>query len=255
METLDIEKFDPTVGELNRLVSISKQIVEIDIENKQQIETVKKARIDLKNARVAITKKGKELREEALRFQRAFITKQKELIEIIEPEEERLQAIETEAKEKEAKKIRLEEMPYRLEELSKIKDNVVISNEELLNMDNEQFFAYRNQRISAKNEADRLALEEKERKIKEEEERQQRERETQEREKKAREEAQAEAERQLEITKKEAERQKKEEQEKLEKQKKYQTWLEKNEYNESTDKIINSESEIILYRKVSTFKK
>lgn len=295
MENLDITKFDPTVEELKRLVSVSKKIQKVDIEDKTQIEAVKKSRIELKTARVSITKKGKELREEALTFQRAVIAKEKELIGIIEPEELRLKSIEEEATELQARKLRLEELPFRKEELAKIGDNITVTDDELLAMDTEQFFAYRNERTVNKNEADRLALEEKERKIKEEEERQQRERETQEREKKARAEAQAEAERQLKLAKEEAElriqqekeeaerrvvaerermereqrekeereakekaeaeRLAKEEQDKLEKQKKYQAWLKENNYNETTDKIINGESDITLYRTVSVFKK
>ena len=295
MDTLNIAKFDPTVEELNRLVNKSKKIQTIDLEDKSQLETVKKSRIELKTARVAITKKGKELREEALVFQRAVISKEKELIAIIEPEEERLQIIEAEAKELQARKLRLEELPFRREELARIGDSVEVSDDELLGMDTEQFFAYRNQRISTKNEADRLALETKAQAIKDEEERQQRERETQERERKAREEAQAEAERKLALAKEEAElrvqqekaeaerrviaerermereqqekaereaaakaeaeRTAKEAQDKLEKQSKYQAWLKANNYVESTDKIFNAENEITLYRLVSSFKK
>lgn len=295
METLDIEKFDPTVEELNRLVAVSSAIKSIDIEDKAQLEVVKKSRIELKTARVAITKKGKELREEALNFQRAVIAKEKELIAIIEPEEDRLQSIENEAKELQARKLRLDEMPFRKEELARIGDSVEVTDEELLSMDTEQFFAYRNERITAKHEADRLALEAKAQAIKDEEERQQRERETQERERKAREEAQAEAERQLVLAKEEAElrvqqekaeaerrviaererieREQKEKaereaaekaeaeriaqeaQQKLEKQKKYQAWLKANNYDENTDKIINTEKEITLYRLVSSFTK
>lgn len=287
---LNIEKFDPTVEQLNELVVVSKKVT-----NLSPIEEVKKARIQLKTARVAITKKGKELRDDAIKFQKAVIAKEKELVAIIEPEEERLSEIEEVVKQAKLREERIALLPTRYEQLNAIGDTVTVTDDELLEMDTDTFSAYRNQRISDKNEADRLAIEAKEREIKEKEEALAREKEMQEREKKAREEAQLEAERKLKLAKEEAElkairdkeeadrrvieeRQKvereqkekeereakakeeaerlaKEEQEKLEKQKRYKKWLEENNYNEETDKIFNSEKEVTLYRFVSEFKK
>lgn len=295
MEELNIEKFDPTVDELNKLVSVSKKVVITDINDKAQLETVRENRITLKNARVAITKKGKELRDDAIKFQKAVIAKEKELVAIIEPEEDRLKAIEEEAKELKLKEERKALLPERKEQLAKIGDSVKIKDEELLEMDTETFISYKNDRTAAKNEADRLALEEKERAIKEEAERQEREKETREREAQARKEAEEEAQRRLENEKREhelqiqrekedaerrvkeerermereqkekeerearekaeAEAAKKAEQEKLEKQKKYQTWLTKNGYNETEFKIIDQGTQIALYKLVDTFKK
>jgi hypothetical protein len=295
METLDIQKFDPTVEELNKLVANSKKVVVTDIDDRGQLETVKKTRIELKSTRVAITKKGKELREEALAFQKAVIAKEKELVAIIEPEEDRLQAIETEVKEKQLKRERELLLPSRKEELAKIGDGIEVSDEELLEMNTDQFTAYKNQRIADKNDADRQALEAEQARIQAEKDAMEREKEAREREAQARKDAEAEAERRLEAERKahelriaqekeeaekrviaerermereqkekeeleakekaEAERLAKEEQDKLEKQKKYQAWLKANNYDEKTDKIINGESEITLYRTVSTFKK
>ncbi len=291
---LNIEKFDPTTEQLTKMVIASKKITVSDINDKAQIEVVRKARIELKTARVAITKKGKEMREEANAFQKAVIAKEKELVAIIEPEELRLEAIEDEVKAQKLKEERIALLPIRREQLDAIGDGVEVSDEELLEMDTEQFSAYKNDRVAQKNESDRLALEAERRKVQEEADRQQREKETQEREKKAREEAQAEAERKLahakeeaelrvqqekadadrrvkeaeEKAKQDAEREKqrvaqekadaeakaKAEQEALDKKKKYQAWLTKNEYDEKTHYLRNENGVITLYKIISTYK-
>ena len=202
---LNIEKFDPTTEQLTKMVIASKKIKVTDINDKEQIEVVRKTRIELKTARVAITKKGKEMREEAIVFQKAVIAKEKELIAIIEPEEIRLETIEDEVKEKKQREERIALLPIRREQLDAIGDGVEVTDDEILGMDTAFFTDYKNERVAQKNEADRLTLEAEKRKVQEEAERQQREKETQEREKKAREEAQEEAERQLKLAKEEAE--------------------------------------------------
>ena len=100
MDTKDLEKFDPTVAELTAMVAKTKKLKATDLEDKAQLAIVKENRIVLKKARVQIEKRGKELREDALKFQRAVIAKEKELIAIIEPEEDRLEAIEQEAEDR-----------------------------------------------------------------------------------------------------------------------------------------------------------
>ncbi len=160
METLNIEKFDPTVADLNNLVAITSQIVVTDITDKGQLEAVKQNRIALRDARVSITKKGKELREGALAFQKAVIAKEKELIAIIEPEEERLKAIEEEVKVKKIRAERMAILPQRKERLNSIGDGVDYSDKDelLLGMDDAEFDAYYNQQVANKNAADAAAL-------------------------------------------------------------------------------------------------
>jgi len=291
---LNIEKFDPTTEELQKMVKASQKIVVTDINDKAQIEVVRKARIELKTARVAITKRGKEMREEALAFQKAVIAREKELVALIEPEEIRLESIEEEVKAKKIREERIALLPSRHEQLNAIKDGVTVTDEELLAMDTEAFSAYKNERVAQKNEVERIAMEAERRAIEEEKLRIEREKETQAREKKAREEAQAEAERQLKLAKEEAElrvqrekeeaerrviaerermeREQKEkearetqakaeseaklkaEQEALDKKKKYQAWLTKNEYDEKTHYLRNENGVVTLYKIISTFK-
>src|SRR4051812_11240258 len=87
---LEIEKFSPTKAELTKLLEASKVLNLPDLFDQAQLRKVKDARINLRDARVAITKTGKSLREDALKFQKAVIAKEKEFIAIIEPEETRL---------------------------------------------------------------------------------------------------------------------------------------------------------------------
>lgn len=170
-ETLDINKFEPAVAELNALVLQTKDITATDLTDKSQLEVVKRNRIELKNARVRITKTGKELRDGANKFASAVIAKEKELIAIISPEEERLSDIEEQAKQLEIIEGRKKQLPYRTEKLNSINDSIEITEEELLTMDDAKFDGYYNQRMSNKNEVDRVALEKQQKEQEEERER------------------------------------------------------------------------------------
>jgi hypothetical protein len=205
--SLDIEKFNPTVAELQRLVEESKSLTVSDFGDAEQIRAVKKHRLVLRDARVAITKTGKSLREDALKFQKAVIEKEKELVAIVEPEEERLQAFEDKAAALVEVKRREALLPARKAKLDEIKDGIEALDDQLLTMDDEAFNTYYNGRIYEKNRKDREALEARERAVKEEEDRQRREKEKAEAEERGR---QQERERQEQRKKEEAERAEKE---------------------------------------------
>lgn len=189
MENLNIEKFDPTSAELQAMVATSKAITE-----KSEPSVIREMRLQLKTARVNISKKGKELREEAIAFQKAVIGKEKELIAIIEPEEERLLAIEEVAKQRKEKEERAVLLPMRKEELKNRNVLTVITDDALLDMDTPTFQTWINDQLTAQLEASRIALEAKEREVKAAEERIRIEKEARAREEKAREEARIEAE-------------------------------------------------------------
>lgn len=273
MEELNIEKFNPTVADLTNLVELTKQVVVTDINDKYQIDQVKSNRILLRDARVNITKRGKELRSDALAFQKAVIEKERELIAIIEPEEERLKAIEEEVKAKKLRAERIALLPERKKRLAEIGDNVEVTDDELIAMDASDFQGYVNKRVADKNEAERQEIEKKQAEIKAEEERLAREKETREREEKARQEERERIEREQkekaereEREKKEAEekaeRERKEAEERAEKEKaemeaneKYQAWLKANGYDESTCILKEEGNKVVLYRRVSEYQK
>ena len=157
--TISLEKFNPTIAELQNTVKRSQEIVVTNLSDKTALKLVTDVRIELKNFRVAITKQGKEFRQQAIDFQKAVISKEKELIAIIEPEETRLELIEKQAEELKEKTERLALLPERKEKLALIGDSVVIDDEKILEMDSVAFQSYCNQRVADKNTADRLALE------------------------------------------------------------------------------------------------
>lgn len=149
----DIEQFVPAVAELRAMVEQTSEITITDLRDRGQIERVTAARISLKKARVQIEKKGKELREDAVAFQRAVITREKELIAIIAPEEDRLSTIEGEAKQVAIMDERKRKLPDRLAALKEVSDEEMESaDEDAINrMDDMTFQAYLNGRISARN--------------------------------------------------------------------------------------------------------
>jgi hypothetical protein len=166
MNDTDLEKFDPTVADLTAMVQKTKDITATDLEDPKQMSVVRESRIALKNARVRIEKTGKGLREDAVKFQKAVIEKEKSLIAIIEPEEDRLSAIEEEAKLLALRKARKENMPAligRIVEagLTELHEAKNMTEEQMLDMDFNAFEAYFNTLVAEKNEADRLAAEKK----------------------------------------------------------------------------------------------
>lgn len=167
MENLDIEKFDPSVAEIQAIVSRSEGVTVTDFTDRAQLEAVKDARLTLRDARVAITKKGKELRDDALQFQRAVIAKEKELVALIEPEESRLQALEDEAKHLALMAERRALLPQRREQLKKIDPNAdaKLSDEDLMALDATQFQSFLNVVMAEKNAADAKLLEEERKKL------------------------------------------------------------------------------------------
>lgn len=77
--------------QLTELAAASANITEIT--NKAGYDECHAKRMVLKNKRVEIAKTGKSAREDATKFSQAVIAAEKELIGIISPEEERLQAL------------------------------------------------------------------------------------------------------------------------------------------------------------------
>lgn len=83
--------FDETKAALVPLVEASARIVSIT--NNDGYAEAQAARMVLKNTRVQIEKRSKAAREDATQFSKAVIAKEKELIAVISPEEDRLQAL------------------------------------------------------------------------------------------------------------------------------------------------------------------
>jgi hypothetical protein len=250
------------------MVTATKHISATDLSDKTQLEIVRTNRIALKNARVKIEKRGKELREDALKFQKAVIAKEKELVAIIEPEEDRLAAIEEEAKAIVIRQQRTEQLAARRERLASIGDNLPIDDDHLLTVDDIQFDAYFNQRTADKQAADAAKLAEERRKLDEEKLAIEREKETRQREEIARREererADADAARKEQERiereareKAETERRDRQEKERLEKEASYRAFRESHGWTPTTQSDFKEErvnGEIILWKKLGAFK-
>lgn len=183
METLDIQKFDPTVEELSKLAATARAVVVTDINDKAQLDAVSETRKQLKAARVRITKTGKELRDNAVKFQKAVIAKEKELVGIIEPEENRLIEIEEEVERKQHVERMKLLLPVRRKRIADIGYTAyVYSDDELNAMDVAEFeLAFIgmqkvvNDEVAAKNAADRAELDKEKNRLEEEKRQQERE--------------------------------------------------------------------------------
>lgn len=287
MEQAQLEKFNPTIADLEAMVAKTKSIQTVDIKDKEQLKMVKENRIELGKARVAIAKYGKALREDAVKFQRDVIAKEKELIGIIEPEEERLVAFEEEAKRLALMEERERKLPERVERLNGVTDAVEWEKNSLLEMDDVQFEAFYNKAVADENarkqkeiekeqKAREAELAKREAEVKEEERRiaekkhleEEKEKARLEGERKAKEEAERRERERVEAEERKAreakeaaeraEREKQEEAERLERDKKFKAFLKENGWTEATRDefdIRDNGSEVVLFKKLGTFKK
>lgn len=137
-----LEKFNPTQAELLALAEQGRKLSINGIEDTEGYAAVHTHRMELKKARVAIAKTGKEAREEALAYQKKVIAYEKELIGIIEPIELDLKAKQDAI---DAEKARIERqalLPSRIEKLKEI--GIQMEEEALMDLDVEQFADFYN---------------------------------------------------------------------------------------------------------------
>ncbi len=155
-ESLSMQEFTPAMQELTEMATAAKTVTA-----KSDLALVHDTRIGLRDARINIAKKGKELRENAIKFQKDVIQREKELLGIIGPEEDRLAAIEDEAKLRLEMEKRRDELPTRIAALQAINPAFSADDNELLAMDDDEFNQYRVLVIEAKLERDRQEQNEK----------------------------------------------------------------------------------------------
>lgn len=269
----DLTQFDPTIEKLTALVAESAGIKEVNLDDPQQLESVKKARLKLRDARVSIEKTGKSYREDALAYQRAVISKEKELIGIIEPEEQRLKLFEKSAELAKERRLRVQQLPERRARLEK--EGFEVKESILLEMDSIAFENHFNGLIAEKNnkakeEQDRIAaekqaeLDRREAEIKEGERKLEEEKKARDREEQARKEEREKIEREAREKKEREEREDRERKEKeeadrkaLEKKKAYQKFLTDNGWTKETAADFKEENIggiVTLWKKVASYK-
>lgn len=158
----DITTIDPNEDKLNAIVAFAKDIT-ADPEKitKEELVIVAETRNKLVKTRTNIERVLKVEREDAKNYQKDVIAYEKKLIGIIEPEEIRLKEIEADTKAFNIRRVRMEKLPEMRARLATIGDEQGdVDDDFLLDLDPNDFEAYYNTRVSDKNEADRIALEE-----------------------------------------------------------------------------------------------
>jgi len=270
LDETKLEKFNPTVAKLTAMVKKTENLKVVDLKDKAKIEIVRKARIELKNTRVDITKYAKDLREDANKFSSDVIAKEKELISIIKPEEDRLESIEDEAEKLAIREERMEKLPVRKERLQAIKHIEMPTDEEILDMDATQFESAINFHTAKSSEielADMRAEQKKKddetaeerRKLDEDRLANEKEKQKLENEKNARdreEKAREEEREKLKKEQEEKERKEKEEKDRVEKIELYRNWRAQFGWTEETRGEFKEEKvgdTIVLYKKLDTF--
>lgn len=270
-------EFDYNIKQLN---TIKNELLAIDITDIPQVENAVKKLVKIRRQ---IQEKGKTYRDEANAFNKNVLSKEKEYVSIIEPIENEYKEILVKEEERKVLEKRKTLLPMKMQQLSLLK-TLQPTEEEVLNMSEEQWIVFYNQKVSEherqiafeaeqeKQEAERKAREEQIKKEAEEKAKREQEEALKKAEQdkiKAVEEAKKEAELKALREKQEVEnkiRAEKEAEEarikaeqeskaKMEADKKYQDFLKDNNYNESIDKIESLGGEVKLYRLVATFKK
>ena len=159
MESLNIEKFNPNKAELQKVVDKYSSLKIQNVDDKEGYSKVDYARKDLKQKRVLITNTGKELRAEAITFQRSVINIEKELVGIIEPLEKSLQEKQDKINDEKEMVKKRKLLPERREKMELIELDV--DDDFILKMDNNEFYSFYNEKRETYFGGKRLAEEKK----------------------------------------------------------------------------------------------
>ena len=159
MENLDVGEFNPKKEELVQRVLESSKIIVSDLRDLKQIGAVKESRLSLRKDEIQIEKDGKKYREKARDIINYVLGKEKELKAITSPEIERLKEIEDKSEAVLLKDRRLKGLLDKKKRLEEIGDNVKVEDDYLLGLDDLEFVTYLNERVANKNEADKIAEE------------------------------------------------------------------------------------------------
>jgi len=119
----ELKKFEIDEAGLISTAGKYKNLKIEDVNDKVGLSAVRTARLELKDIRVDISKKAKKIRESAVRFQKAVIAREAELIELVEPTERLLEAEEDRIM-LEKKRIREEEEKREFERLQSMMDKL-----------------------------------------------------------------------------------------------------------------------------------
>jgi hypothetical protein len=88
--TKELQAYNTTDAAIAKIRQDYMKLTIKGLDDKDGFDQVHKARMDVKTRRVAVTKKGKELREDAVAFQKAVLSEEKRIIGMLEPIEDHL---------------------------------------------------------------------------------------------------------------------------------------------------------------------
>lgn len=264
MDTSELKRFNPTEAELTALAEEYKWLTISGIEDEIGAAKVKEWAKKLQSVRIVITKAGKDMRADAVKYQKRVISEEQKLVGIVD-------YIEKDLKEKldrynnaivadKRKKI----LPERRDELAKAGITVEISDDDLCAMDYDKFNKYvldqrqaildaREAAVKAEEDAKLEAQRAAERAAELEKARQD-----------AAEEARIETENRMnkeaadkeaaeKKAKEDAEKKEKEDQKKVEQKKRYQTWLDTNNYDPLKHKVERDGDTMVMREKKAIF--
>lgn len=250
---MDIDKFDPKIADLQAIVAKTSVITSIDLNDETQLAVFASNQKELQQARLLVTRTGKQLREESTAFSKAVIAREKELLAVIEPEEERLKLIKEQAERAVLIEQRKGMTPFRIKTMKERGLTEVQFPTNIEELDANEFEAHVSLKVAENNEVELAKLrEEKEKRDKEDAEKQ-RQADIKEAEERAR---LAEIARQ-EKAKADEELAKKAEAEKLNKEKAYLEWRVEKGWTPATREDYKQETiggEVILWKKIGTYK-
>jgi hypothetical protein len=144
MQNLNLDAFSPQKVELQTIVTKYERLEIAGIEDKEGYKAVEEARKHLKTLRCDIANKGKELRAEAIKFQKQVIEEEKSLIKIVQPTELKLQEKTDYIDELKVKQQRQVALPARKIQLKEL--GVEVPDTFLLEQDDMEFVAFFNQK-------------------------------------------------------------------------------------------------------------
>ena len=259
-----IEKFDPNIADLTSMVEATTGITATDLEDPKQLSVVKEHRISLKKARVQIEKAGLAARDEA-----KAIALRKDRLEKLPMRKERISkaGLESFATKSDDQLLDLDANQFEayFNELGATKVRHDADKEEASRQEADRLLAEENARIKAEQEskaaeiaAAQKKLDDERMRLEHEKEVEQARKDTEARMKKEQEEREADAEKKRIEDEKRAAAERKEAEAKLKKNKEYQAFLKDigmTKENAGDFHKVETDSEIIVFKKVGSFKK
>jgi hypothetical protein len=157
--TFKPEIFDPNKEQLHAIAAeVAKIEANPELMTKEDLELINTTKNKLVKARTRIQKIGKAQREPATAYAKEVKAYEDSLLAILAPQEARMKDLESAAKTHAMNEERMKTLPEYIEKLLSIDDGIHAETSFLLSLDPNQRDQYYNERLAAKNEADRAAL-------------------------------------------------------------------------------------------------